>query len=293
MTTDADRDRSLRTQSPPRDVTIPTTDGLTLRGWHWTRSSPRGVVVVTHGFGEHGACYRHIPEVIGPALDLDFVAPDLRGHGRSPGRRGVVRAYQELVDDLRATLDWTARERPGLPRFVLGHSNGGQVALREVIRASEPPAGLILSNPSLKLTARVPPFKLAIGHILLRLAPGVTLTGKIGADQMTHDPAMQREHDTDPLRHSRICAPFYFGMVEGGALILDHPEDVQVPLLMLLGEADPLVSAGASRQFFERIPLSDKTLRVYPGMLHEPFNELGREQVFVDVENWLRPRVAG
>ena len=36
---------------------------------------------------------------------------------------------------------------------------------------------------------------------------------------------------------------------------------------------------------------SDKTLRVYPPMLHEPLNELGREEVFADVESWLKPRL--
>ena len=35
---------------------------------------------------------------------------------------------------------------------------------------------------------------------------------------------------------------------------------------------------------FERLGSPDKTLALYPGMLHEPLNELGREQVFGDIE---------
>ena len=118
----------LTSPSPPSDVSIPTPDGLVLLGRHWARPNPRGVVIVAHGFGEHGGCYRHVAEALGPALEVDFVAPDLRGHGRSPGRRGVVGRYEELTSDLRAVLAWAESERPGLPRFVLGHSNGGQVA---------------------------------------------------------------------------------------------------------------------------------------------------------------------
>src|SRR5215213_5787296 len=102
-------------QSPARDVAIPAANGLTLRGWHWTQPEPRGLLVVAHGFGEHGGCYRHVAEVLGPALGIDLVAPDLRGHGRSPGRRGVVRRYDDLIDDLRATVAWAGRARPGLP----------------------------------------------------------------------------------------------------------------------------------------------------------------------------------
>src|SRR2546421_730430 len=103
---------TTRHSAPARDVAIPAAGGLTLRGWHWTRPSPRGVLVVAHGFGEHAGCYHHVAEALGPALEIDLVAPDLRGHGRSPGRRGVVGDYGELVSDLRAAVAWAGRVRP-------------------------------------------------------------------------------------------------------------------------------------------------------------------------------------
>jgi alpha-beta hydrolase superfamily lysophospholipase len=282
----------LSTHSRPRDLSIATRDGLTLKGWHWTGPSPRGVIVIAHGFGEHGGCYSHVAEALSPALDVDLVAPDLRGHGRSPGRRGVVRKYEDLVDDLNAALDWVRTARPGLPLFVLGHSNGGQVSLRMAIGGRPDVSGLILSNPSLKIVAHVPAYKLAIGHFLLRFAPGVTLRGRIEADRMTRDPAMQEAHHTDPLRHSRISAPLYFGMADGGAVVLDRAESVRPPVLMLLGGSDPVIDPETTRRFFERLANPDKTLHLYPGMLHEPLNELGRENVFADVQSWLEPRLA-
>src|SRR5438876_11543117 len=58
---------------------------------------PRGMVVVAHGFGEHGACYDHVARAVGTAAGVDFVAADFRGHGRSPGRRGVVRSEERRV----------------------------------------------------------------------------------------------------------------------------------------------------------------------------------------------------
>ena len=281
----------LTTPSPPSDVSIPTPDGLVLRGRHWARPHPRGVVIVAHGFGEHGGCYRHVAEALGPALEFDFVAPDLRGHGRSPGRRGVVGRYEELTSDLRAVLAWAESERPGLPRFVLGHSNGGQVALRLALEDGDGPAGLILSNPSLHIVVPVPRYKLRIGRFLLRFAPGVTLAGKVADDWMTRDPEMRREHRLDALRHSRISAPLFFGMVEGGPLIEGRAGEIRVPVLMLLGGSDPVIDANASRRIFARLGSLDKTLIVYPEMLHEPLNELGRERVFADVASWLEERL--
>jgi alpha-beta hydrolase superfamily lysophospholipase len=282
-----------------------STDGLALRAWCWERRAPRGILVIAHGFGEHGGCYRHVAEQLGPALEIEVLAPDQRGHGRSPGRRGVVRRYDDLVADVQAALDWAAHERPGVPCFLLGHSNGGLLALRLAQRGTGKngsngraggghavPAGLILSNPALQIATPVPAAKLMLGRVLLRCAPGLTLSGRLPPSQMTRDLESQRDHDTDPLRHSRISAPLFFGMAESGAAAAAAAAAITLPVLMLLGGADPVIDSEASRQVFDRLGSADKTLRVYPPMLHEPLNEIGREQVFADVDAWLRPRLA-
>ncbi len=279
-------------QSKAQDVAIPTDGGIVLRGRYWSRPQPRGVVAVVHGFGEHGGCYGHVAEAIGTALDLDFVAPDLRGHGRSPGRRGVVGNYAEFVSDVRSSIDWMSRKRPGLPRFLLGHSNGGLLALRVAVEGGHDLNGLIVSNPPLKLAAHVPAYKIAAGRFLLRFAPGVTLSGKLPAEMMTRDPVMQEEHRTDTLRHSRISAPLFFGMADSAALVKEGAPSMETPILMILGADDGVTNPEESRLVFERLGSPDKTLRIYPGMRHEPLNELGREEVFNDTIAWLDERLA-
>lgn len=276
-----------------QDAVIPTSDDLRLHARHWAHPAPRGVVVVAHGFGEHGGSYEHVVRTVGPAAGVDFVAADLRGHGRSPGRRGVVRRYEELTADLLAAFDWAGRARPGLPRFVLGHSNGGQLALRAALdpRAGPRIAGLMLSNPSLRLAVRVPGYKLRLARFLLRHAPGVTLSAKLVPEMLTRDPAMQRTRRDDRLTHGRISPSLYFGMVEGGALIARRAAEIVNPVLMVLGGADPIIDPVGSREVFDLLGSPDKTLLVYPGMRHEPFNELGREQVFADLAAWLDRRL--
>ncbi|AGA30480.1 alpha/beta hydrolase [Singulisphaera acidiphila] len=281
----------ITTQSPPRDVAISTPDGLSLRGWHWTRPNPRGVLVIAHGFGEHGGCYRHVAEALGPALELEILSPDLRGHGRSPGPRGVVKRYEDLISDLHAAVDWARQVQPSLPTYVLGHSNGGQLALRLGLEPDAALDGVIVSNPSLRVATRVALHKLLIGRFLRRFAPAVTLGAKLNATILTSDPDMQREHQVDPLRHSRISAPLFFGMVEGGQLMADRAAEFKIPLLMILGGRDEVVDPEQSRLVFDRIASADKTLRIFPQMLHEPLNELGREQVFADIISWLNPRL--
>jgi alpha-beta hydrolase superfamily lysophospholipase len=278
----------------PRDVKIGSSDGHVLRGWYWSRPAPRGVLVIAHGFGEHGGCYEHVAHALGPALELDVLAFDQRGHGRSPGRRGVVRQYMDLAGDVAAGLDWAAAQRPGVPRYLLGHSNGGLLALVLALTrsgAASEPAGLIVSNPALRIATPVSSVKLLIGRVLQQLAPWVTLSGYIDPAQMTRDPEFQRAHETDPLRHSRISAPLFFGMTCWGESVAASAPSITLPVLVLLGGSDPVIDAESSRRFFERLGSADKTLHVYPPMLHEPLNELDREQVFADIEAWLRPRL--
>jgi alpha-beta hydrolase superfamily lysophospholipase len=294
----------IAAQSPPRDVMMTSLDGAALRGWHWTRPAPRGMLVIAHGFGEHGGCYRHVADALGPALELEVLAVDQRGHGRNAGRRGVLRRYDDLVADVRAALDWAAQARPELPLYLLGHSNGGLLALALALdlereREQQPegirrvvPAGVILSNPALAILAPVPRAKLALGRFLLHCAPWVTLSGYLDSALMTRDPAQQREHQTDPLRHSRISPPFFFGMTAAARCVIGAADRFTLPILMVLGGADPVIDCATSERFFARLHSGDKTVQVYPEMLHEPLNELGREVVFADIETWLKARLA-
>ena len=276
-----------------RDIEVRAADGLNLRGRWWRRAEPRGILLITHGFGEHGGTYRHTAETLGSALDVDVMAIDLRGHGRSPGRRGVVRRYEDLTDDMTSALDWAARNRPDLPRFLLGHSNGGQVALRVALERRAPLAGLIVSNPALRIAEPIPPHKLRLGRFLLRYAPWVTLRTALRVERLTRDLEMQRQLRADRLRHNRMSAPLFFGMVQGGEMLMARAGEIRTPIVMVVGGQDPIVDPSAARELYDRLGSDDKTLLLYPRMMHEPLNDLGREQVLDDLAGWIDGRLRG
>jgi alpha-beta hydrolase superfamily lysophospholipase len=272
------------------DIELTGARGTPLRGRWWRRPAPRGVLIVAHGWGEHGGSYWRVAEAISPRLEFDVVAVDFRGHGRSPGRRGVVRRYDDLIEDLNHVVEWVARRVPDLKRFVLAHSNGGQVALRLALENRGGLAAIVVSNPALRMIAAVPPIKLAVARVLALTAPWLTLSGDLRMEFLSRDPVIQQEHRTDSLRHSRMSAPLFFGMIGGGETLIERAGEIRTPLLLLLGGQDPIIDPSASRTFFERLGSADKTLLIYPKMLHEPLNEIGREKVVEDVARWLEQR---
>jgi alpha-beta hydrolase superfamily lysophospholipase len=283
-----------RAERPPitiRDVATASPDGISLQGRAWSVAEPRAVLLIAHGLGEHGGSYARFAQELASSLGIEVASFDFRGSGRSGGRRGFVRTYDELTADLVAAIDWAARERPGLPRFLMGHSNGGLVAIRSVQNRALPISGLILSNPSIRLSIKVPGWKLAVAEVLRRLAPRVTLPSGLNYDSLTRDPEAIAAIEQDTLRHDRVSAPLYFGMSHAGPEALSRAGEIKLPTLMLISEADPIIDPASGRMFFEKLGTADKTLRSYPGMRHEPLNELGREAVVADIERWLSDRL--
>ena len=88
-----------------------------------------------------------------------------------------------------------------------------------------------------------------------------------------------------------MSAPLFFGMIEGGAMLMERASELKTPVLMLLGGQDTVTDPAAARGFFDRIGSDDKTLSIYPKMMHEPLNEIGRRQVLDDVLRWLELRL--
>jgi len=63
-----------------------------------------GTLIVTHGAAEHSDCYQRFAEEMAPKGWTVFVW-DLRGHGRSEGKRGYVNRFQDFSNDLDAKVD--------------------------------------------------------------------------------------------------------------------------------------------------------------------------------------------
>ncbi len=75
-------------------------------------------------------------------LGFSVLAIDYRGFGKSSA--GLPSEAMAL-EDARAAWDWLARQHPGAPRFIFGHSLGGGVAVQLAEQVGDQ-RGLILEN---------------------------------------------------------------------------------------------------------------------------------------------------
>jgi len=263
-------------------------DGLLLTRQAWRpEGAPAAVLAVVHGYGEHGGRYRGLAEAM-VARGYALHVYDLRGHGRSSGRRGHLGRFTDYLDDTAVYLDAVRREQPGRPLYLLGHSLGGLICTAYVEdRPADSLAGLILSSPFLRLGMPVPPLKLGAARLLSIVAPAVNVGNTVDAAALSHDQEVVSAYGTDPLNHHVATARWAAEVVAAQSAALSAAGSIRLPLLLLFGDADTVADPQASRELFERVASSGKTVHCYEDFYHEIFNEAGRAEVFADLAAWL------
>ena len=75
-------------------------------------------------------------------------------------------------------------------------------------------------------------------------------------------------------------------MLRAGLWALAHAAELPLPLLLMHGGADRIVSLDASREFSTKAG-ERCTLKVWDGLYHEIHNEPEKEQVFAYLLEWL------
>lgn len=251
---------------------------------------PRAILVIIHGFGEHGGRYMNVVNHLVPK-GYAVYALDHRGHGRSPGKRGHINGWNEFREDVQAFLGMIQESEAGCPLFLMGHSLGGLLVLEYTLHHPEGLAGVVASGPALAQTG-VSPALIFLSRILSRLLPSFGIDTGLDAAGVSRDPAVVKAYRDDPLVHSMATARLGTEMAAAQEWTLSHAAGWKLPLLILHGTADQLVPIGPSRAFFEQVPIADKRMVEYEGGYHEPHNDTIHEQVTADLDKWLEEHQA-
>ncbi len=270
---------------------IESYDGLKLHGQGWEPGTGiRAVVCLVHGLGEHSGRYGHAAETFNQA-EYAFVSFDLRGHGRSEGKRGHAPSYAALTDDISQLLEMAKERYPNIPLFLYGHSLGGNLVIHYALRRLPKLAGVIATAPLFRMAVKPPAWKMAMLRAMYGAWPSLSISSGLEVDALSCDSKVVQVYRNDPLTHDRISARLAMDMLRNGEWNMAHASELPCPVLLMHGSADRITSAKATREFALRAG-DACTLKIWEGFFHELHNEPGQHDVLAFALEWMEGRVA-
>lgn len=265
-------------------------DDVALVWQSWTPDdAPRAVVAIVHGFGEHCARYNYLIDKLAPRGFVVY-GFDQRGYGRSAGKRGSIESWDEYRQDVATFLALVREQRPGLPLFLFGHSLGGLIAAHYVLNDQSGLDGVVLSAPMLT-PPKVAPALRTVAKVLSRVTPQMSIDIGLDAAGISREPAEVRRYVDDPLVHSKGTPRLSTESDKTIAWTQENAGRLTIPLLIIHGDADPIVPIAGSQQFYRHAGSEDKVFKIYPGGYHESINDIHRAEVLADIHAWLERHV--
>lgn len=276
-----------------KSTTYASFDGMKLSGYLWEpKDKPEALINLVHGFGEYCDRYDHWAMKF---TEKGFVvhAVDIRGHGRSDGRRGHLNSFNEFLNDVDILVKESKKLFPELPRFIYGHSMGGNIVSNYILKRNHNFNGAVISSPWLRLAFDPSALTIFFARILKQVIPKFTQKAKLDVKAVSHDPEIVNRYIDDPLIHEKISVRMFFEIYNAGQWVLNNPDKLIIPVLIQHGTGDSITSYKASKEFFDKAKSLGKDIeyKEWEGLYHELHNEVERDEIFDYVNNWLNRKL--
>uniref|UniRef100_A0A1J3G915 Caffeoylshikimate esterase n=1 Tax=Noccaea caerulescens TaxID=107243 RepID=A0A1J3G915_NOCCA len=282
--------------STVRDFSLFTTKrGDTLFTQSWSPVSPnhRGLVVLLHGLNEHSGRYSDFAKQLN-ANGFKVYGIDWIGHGGSDGLHAYVPSLDYAVADLKSFLEKVFAENPGLPCFCIGHSTGGAIILKAMLdpKIESRVSGIVLTSPAVGVQPSHPIFTV-LAPIVAFLLPRYQFSAanKKGMP-VSRDPQALVTKYSDPLVFTgSIRVKTGYEILRIASHLQQNLTKVKVPFLVMHGTADTVTDPNASKRLYDEASSSDKSIKLFDGLLHDLLFEPEREIIAGVIVDWLNQRV--
>lgn len=273
-----------------KSSSISVKGGLNLMVHHWPAIMPKSILLIIHGYAEHGYRYDEFARLLNEH-QIEVYSYDQRGHGASEGIRAYVERFDLLLDDLDKMIAFMNSQHRKIPLFLMGHSMGGLVVTKYCIeRNVDGVKGLITSAAALKLDENLSPVLQFIAPLLGKIFPKLK-TQKLDKTYLTRSEDNLKSYMNDPLNYlegtrARTGAEL-IGSIKETATKFNK---LALPLLALHGTGEKLTDYRGTERLYNESVSTDKELKLYNGLYHELIHEPEKEIVMDDIICWIESR---
>ena len=269
-------------------------DGLQLDIHIWQPVAPKGVILAIHGGLAHGGDY------VTPALyfkeqGFATVSYDLRGHNKQ--KKVYIEKFDHLLEDTFFFLQWVKKTYPGQPIFIMGHSVGGLLATYlglGMFKGDEDILGYIISSPFYVNATPIPKIMQNLSGVLSKIMPKMAVPLDDVMDYLTHDEVITKRHrlDEEDFTRAQQCSVRFAKELQVAQSGLPAKmKNWNAPLFAVVAGDDKLADSQGTRALLDEVDQNLLTYQYHEKNYHENFNEVNREEIFVDIQNWMNQKM--
>ncbi|PIA39767.1 hypothetical protein AQUCO_02600318v1 [Aquilegia coerulea] len=259
----------------------------------------KAIVCFCHGYGD--TCTFFFDGIAKRIAESGYAvyAIDHPGFGLSEGLHGYIPSFDELVNNVieRYTSMKGRPEAKEVPRFLLGQSMGGAVAIKAHLKRPTDWDGVILVAPMCKIAEDVKPAPVVVKILTLisNLFPEAKLVPENNlGDLAFRETSKKKMADYNVISYSdQMRLKTAMELLKATKEIESQLEKVSSPLLVLHGAADKVTDPSVSKFLYEKASSKDKTLKLYPEGYHCILEGEPDERIFTvlaDIVAWLDSR---
>ena len=274
---------------------------------------PVAILQIVHGMAEHIERYADFAEFMAKNGVL-VAGNDHIGHGKSSdsndwGYLGPKNLWEDVVEDVEILRKMLDKKYPGVPHFILGHSMGSFITRLFLAKYGKGLKGAVVmgtagenkaAGAGSALISMIIRFKgeRHISKIVTNMAFGSYLeripNARTPYDWLSRDEAVVDKYMADPACGFLFTAAGYadlFQFLKSMVKEECYSHTVKdIPIFVVAGEEDPVGAYGKGpKEYYDRLKEHgcDASIKLYPGMRHEILNEIGKEEVYDDMKNFV------
>lgn len=238
-------------------------------------------IFIVHGIAEHLDRYDHVAQFLNQN-GYSVIRFDLRGHGKSEGKRGYIKSFRDYIEDVQTVFD----AHKGTHNVLFGHSMGALITHLFMTQDN----GFECSITSAGPTWYIKDVQF-VRYIGFKYYSFLKVKNNLARNMLSHIEKVEDDYMRDPL----VLKSYYINLigemfVKGVKHLNRNLTHHTKPILMLHGQLDKIVPVEFSERLFNLLIQDDKSLKVYPNDWHEILNELDRDVVLNDIYEWLEKR---
>ncbi|MFT6864085.1 MAG: alpha-beta hydrolase superfamily lysophospholipase [Akkermansiaceae bacterium] len=243
----------------------------------------KGTLLFFHGQGDFIDRY---PAILEGFVDAGYrcLLTDLPGHGRSPGRRGVVPGFDFIDELFRESI--THLEGPAI---IAGHSMGGLLALRHFLGHPDLFEAAWFCAPLLAPMRQAKPWMRVALPMVAKILPWLTVGTGVSSSDCGDNTSGRGAETGAVLYHSRISIGWARALAEAAEEVREQFPGLSdsKPILFTQGKRDPICPPEILAEHLAKLTSHRIRFAQVEKALHEPFSGSTLQEFSALLNTWI------